>query len=58
MYKLKGETRKREFTLGKGKHYLVEYSWHRLNNGKRYHYIHCYKLPSRRPIKRWAWVDE
>lgn len=57
MYELRGEHRRRYFKVN-GISYVSEYSWHYLDNGQKYHYIHCYTRTGRRPIKRWTWVTD
>lgn len=49
-----GETKKR--TVQYRWQYHLEQSWHRLQNGDHYHYIHVYRNGSGKPFKRFAWV--
>lgn len=53
--KVTSEKKSRCFTL-KGRQYRVEKSWHYLDNGEQYHYIHLYLSTNRLPSKRFAWV--
>ena len=38
--------------------YRFKKSWHFLDNGERYYYIHVYREIERLPFKRFAWVTE
>lgn len=59
MYKRTGEKRMRRFKIN-DRSFSVIKSWHYLDNGNQYHYIHVFILKSgmesRRPIKHWSWV--
>lgn len=56
--KLRSEKRERHFDRNGVPHW-IEYSWHYLNSGERYHFIHVYRVsPSRLPFRWWRWVTD